>query len=238
MKKFLIIRTGGTFSEYAEENGDFEHWTAQGMGLANDQWQCVNVQAGETLPDPAGFAGAVITGSHDMVTDDLPWINDTKAWVVKAVQGGLPVLGICFGHQLMADALGGRADYHPDGREIGTAKITLTAEGGDDPLLGSLGPSFTGHVTHSQTVLELPPDATLVATGTHDPHQCFRVGRGAWGVQFHPEFDAEAVRYYIGVLSDKLAEEGQDVEAVRATVTDTPESAGVLKRFVAYCRGR
>ena len=215
MKKFLIVRTGGTFGEFAEKHKDFEHWTAEGMGLGADQWQCVNVQAGEALPDPAEFAGAAITGSHDMVTDDAQWIRDTQDWVRGAVDADLPLLGICFGHQLMADALGGRAGYHPDGVEIGTADITLTDEGAADVLLGGLPAVFKGHVTHSQTALELPPGAVLLATGIHDPHQCFRVGEYAWGVQFHPEFDVEAIRYYIDRREAALAEQGLDVASVR-----------------------
>jgi len=238
MNKFLIVRTGGTFPDYAEKRKDFEHWTAEGMGLADNQWQCVNVQAGEPLPDPAGFAGAAVTGSHDMVTDDARWIHDAKAWICRAVDAGLPLLGICFGHQLMADALGGKAGDHPDGVEIGTADITLTAEAGADPLLGGLPPVFKGHVTHFQTAHQLPPGAVLLATGTHDPHQSFRVGGHAWGVQFHPEFDAPAIRHYIDMREAELSELGRDVAGIRATVCDTPESASLLEKFAEYCRKR
>ena len=238
MEQILIVRTGGTFPEYAEKHKDFEHWTVQGMGLADGDWQCVNVRAGEILPDPERFAGAVITGSHDMVTDDTAWIRHAGDWVVRAVDANLPLLGICFGHQLMANALGGRADFHPDGVEIGTADIVLTDEGRRDALLGGLPPVFKGHVTHAQSALEIPPGAVLTATGSYDPHQGFRVGEHAWGVQFHPEFGADAIRYYIDQRESSLREEGRDVAAIRATVCDTPESASLLRRFTAYCRDR
>ncbi|MBG0791285.1 MAG: glutamine amidotransferase [Desulfovibrionaceae bacterium] len=238
MKKILIVRTGGTFPEYREKHKDFEHWTAEGMGLSDAMWHCVNVQAGETLPEPEEFAGAAVTGSHDMVTDDADWIRHAGDWVARAVDAGLPLLGICFGHQLMADALGGRAGYHPDGVEMGTADVVLTEEGRKDVLLSGLPPVFKGHVTHSQTALELPPGAVLLATGSHDPHQCFRVGRHAWGVQFHPEFDAAAIRYYLDRREDILREAGRDVAAIRAAVCDTPESASLLERFAVYCRDR
>lgn len=238
MEQFLIVRTGGTFPEYAEKHKDFEHWTARGMGLVHGRWRCVDVQAGERLPDPGGWAGAVITGSHDMVTDGADWIGHVREWVVRAVDAGLPLLGICFGHQLMAAALGGEAGYHPDGPEVGTADVALTDEGARDALLAGMPRVFKGHVTHSQTALELPPGATLLATGTHDPHQCFRVGDHAWGVQFHPEFDAEAIRYYVHRQADKLKAAGRDADAALATVADTPESAALLGRFADYCRNR
>ncbi|WP_319582313.1 glutamine amidotransferase [uncultured Pseudodesulfovibrio sp.] len=238
MHKFLIVKVGGTFADYAAERGDFEDWTVRGMSLAESEWETVNPQNGANLPDPAGFAGAVITGSHDMVTDGTPWITDTAAWVRRAVDAGLPLLGICFGHQLMADALGGKADYHPDGVEIGTANITRTRASEEDPLFRDLPEVFPGHVTHSQTALKLPQGATLLATGSHDPHQSFRVGESAWGVQFHPEFDAPAIHEYISRREADLAASGRDVAAIRATVRDTPQSASLLKLFANYCRTR
>jgi GMP synthase (glutamine-hydrolysing) len=236
MQKILIVKTGGTFADYAAERGDFEDWTAQGMALADGSWTSVDVRGGESLPEPADYAGGVITGSHDMVTDPLPWIADTAAWIRRAVAAGLPLLGICFGHQLMADALGGRADYHPGGLEIGTADITRSGASDGDPLFCGLPEVFPGHVTHAQTALKLPEGATLLATGSHDPHQAFRMGESAWGVQFHPEFDAPAIREYIRRRGADLGEQGCDVAAIRATVRDTPESASLLRRFADYCR--
>jgi GMP synthase (glutamine-hydrolysing) len=238
MQKFLIVKTGGTFADYAARRGDFEDWTARGMSLADGSWESVDIQAGAPLPDPAGYAGAVITGSHGMVTDALPWIADAAAWIRKAVEAGLPLFGICFGHQLMADALGGRADYHPDGVEIGTADITRTRASDDDPLFRGLPEVFPGHVTHSQTALKLPEGAVLLATGSHDPHQAFRVGDSAWGVQFHPEFDAPAIREYIRRRKAELEASGRDVAAIRDTVRDTEQSASLLRLFADYCLAR
>ena len=235
MQRFLIIKTGGTFPEYAGERKDFEQWTARAMGLTPDGWDCVDVRAGETLPEPDGYAGSVITGSHDMVTDDLPWITATGAWICRAVEAAHPLLGICFGHQLMAQALGGEAGYHPDGPEIGTVPVTLTDQAGDDPLLAGLPKTFPAHVTHSQCALSLPPQAVLLARSAHEPHQAFRVGDNAWGVQFHPEFDADATRHYVRMQADKLLDLGLIPAAVEAAVTDTPESTGLLKKFADLC---
>ncbi|BCS88619.1 glutamine amidotransferase [Pseudodesulfovibrio sediminis] len=238
MKKFLIIKTGGALEPVPGKEGDFEHWTAEGMGLELDDCLCVDVQKDEPLPSPDDILGAVITGSHEMVTDDTPWIHTTAAWVRETLTAGTPMLGICFGHQLMADALGGKAGYHPKGLEIGTVPVTLTEDGAADPLLGGLAPGFSAHVTHSQTALKLPHEAVLLATSAHDAHQSFRVGPHAWGVQFHPEFDAAALLDEVDQLSETITEKGGDAAAVRASIYETPESTSLLVKFVEYCRNR
>jgi len=235
IKPFLIIKTGGTYADYAAEHDDFEHWTARNMGLAPGQWTCVDVRTGASLPEPGRFAGTAVTGSHDMVTDDLPWIEPTARWIARAVAADHRVFGICFGHQLMAHALGGQAGYHPDGPEIGTVPVTPTPAAADDPLFSALPNPFPAHVTHSQTALRLPPGAALLAGSAHDPHQAFRLGRCAWGVQFHPEFGEDITRVYVRAQADELRAMGQDPAEVEAGVRPTPEAAALLTAFARFC---
>ncbi|QGY39861.1 glutamine amidotransferase [Pseudodesulfovibrio cashew] len=238
MKPFLIIRTGGTFPDVASKLGDFENWVARAMGLEHGQWITVNVQGGEALPSPGEFAGCAVTGSHDMVTDEaLPWIETTAAWLRDAVRDGLPVFGICFGHQLLARALGGEAGFHPSGPEIGTMDIRCSPEATDDPLFTDLPGTFPGHTTHYQCALRLPPGSTLLAASDHEPHQAFRTGKHAWGVQFHPEFGAEAMRTYITRQADAIEERGGQTTTLLSEVKETPESTSLMRRFVQYCLG-
>ncbi|MUM76727.1 glutamine amidotransferase [Pseudodesulfovibrio sp. F-1] len=236
-RSVLILKTGSTFDDLAAARGDFEHWTAQAMGLTSGQWLCADVRNGMSPPDPTAVAGCVITGSHDMVTDDADWMLAAGSWLSRAMEAGLPLLGICFGHQLMAHALGGRAAYHPGGPEIGTVDVTLTAQAADDPLFSALPSVFAAHVTHSQTAIALPSGSVVLAASGHDPHQAFRLGPNAWGVQFHPEFDAEATRHYVTAQAAKLAAHGADHDTVLASVRETPESTGLLRRFAEYCLG-
>lgn len=230
MKPILIIKTGGTFPEDVAHCGDFEDWTRQAMNLPAEAVQTVAVCHGELLPELATVAGAVITGSHAMVTEQTPWMQATAAWLRQAVNAGLPVLGICFGHQLLAAALGGEAGWNPLGREIGTAQIGLTEAGRNDPLFGQLPPTFPAQVTHRQSALRLPPGARLLAASPGDPHQAFAIG-SAWGVQFHPEFAAGAIRRYIELLAEELRAEGSEPAALLARVTETPEATSLLARF-------
>ena len=77
-----------------------------------------------------------------------------------------------------------------------------------------------------------------LAANPWDQNQAFRLGDRAWGVQFHPEFDADIMREYIGHYSETLSSEGQDPLALRATARDDPSGPAILRRFVELCRPR
>jgi len=148
-----------------------------------------------------------------------------------AVQQRIPTLGICFGHQLLAHALGGEVDYNPHGREYGTLEVTFTPVAESDPLLSSLPESACLHVSHAQSVLKLPDGAVRLAFSQKDSNQAFCVNSCAWGVQFHPEFDADITRTYIDHSRDELLREGQDFQQLLATCRDNDFGSQILKRF-------
>jgi GMP synthase (glutamine-hydrolysing) len=229
MKILVIIKTGSTFPVLREQFGDFEDWIARECsdGLAI---KTVNAEAGEVLPDLGGVSGIAVTGSPAMVTDKTQWMQTLSTWLVQAVQASVPTLGICFGHQLLAQALGGRVDYHPQGREIGTVTVNLTDAGQQDPLLGTLPAVFSAHVTHAQSVIRLPAEAIHLAGNGFEPHHAFRVGDCAWGVQFHPEFSAAIMRGYITVQAEALQTAGRDVGTLQASVIESVAN-GLLRAF-------
>jgi GMP synthase (glutamine-hydrolysing) len=233
--KILIIKTGDTFADLMGSYGDFEDWIRQGLGMDKEQVRVVNAQAFEVLPEPGTFDGAVIAGSHAMVTQNLDWSLAVEKWLSQVVMAGVPVLGICYGHQLLAKAMGGRVDFHPGGLEIGTTPVTLTPEALSDPLLQGLPPVFNAHTCHSQTVLTLPSGAVLLAENTHEPHHAFRLGNAAWGVQFHPEYTPAIMRGYIRSMSPVIQALGKDPARVQKQVIDTPEAGHLLVRFAGLC---
>jgi len=231
MKPLLIMKTGSTLASLRARGEDFHDWIIRELQVDPDQVHITAVDEGETLPATADVSGVVITGSPAMVTDGAPWNDVAAEWLREAIAADLPVLGICYGHQLLAYACGGKVDYHPAGREIGTVDVSLMQASDTDPLLADLPAEFPAHATHSQSVLVLPANAVHLARSEHDDHHAFRVGAAAWGLQFHPEFDAGIMKTYIEERASELREEGWDVDRLLAQVSDTPEATGLLSRF-------
>lgn len=191
----------------------------------------VDARAAERLPDWAGSAGVIVTGSASSVTERAPWILRTEQYLAKAVEREHPVLGICFGHQLLGQALGGLVERNPRGREMGTVELTHVA---DDPLLVPGRAPALAHTTHVDSVTVLPQGARVLATSALEPHAAVRFGERAWGVQFHPEFDEQVMTEYLETRSPLLLEEGRDPRALLAAVRAAPTGASVLPLFVAH----
>jgi GMP synthase (glutamine-hydrolysing) len=233
MKPLLIVRTGRAPDVISARHGDFPRWFRLGLRLPEPSVRIVDVEQGDRLPDPDECAGAVITGSASMVTERLPWSERTAGWIRDAMDVELPLLGVCYGHQLMSHALGGRVDYLPGGREMGTVSLATAAEhAAGDTIAASLPSRFDAHATHEQSVMELPPNAVALASSERDPHHLVRYGKRAVSTQFHPEFSAEVMRAYIRRKHDVLLEEGQAPDALLAAVVATPVATRLLRHFV------
>lgn len=230
-KKTIIIKTGETFSSIIPRLGDFEDWIARGLDLPPQDVQVVNVEAQQPLPPLDRVKGVVIAGSHAMVTQDLDWSLELEAWIPQLIQKNIPLLGICYGHQLIARAMGGIVDYHPRGIEIGTTEIDCDDPGKDDLLFGNLPGTFKVHAFHSQTVIRLPESAVVIAKNKFEPHHAFRIGQWAWGVQFHPEADISILRAYIENLTQAVIDSGQDPSLLLNQAKETPVASKLLSRF-------
>src|SRR5690606_41466359 len=111
----------------------------------------------------------IISGSAAMVTQRLDWSERTAAWMRDAAHDGFPLLGICYGHQLLAHALGGQAGENPEGRCMGTIEVGLHAASAQAPLFAGLPPQFAAHATHMQVARRLPEEAVALAQASPDP---------------------------------------------------------------------
>ena len=191
---------------------------------------------GAPLPTSFDYAGIVVTGSGSMVTDREPWSEASAEYLREAVTRELPVLGVCYGHQLLAHAFGGLVGYNPVGRNIGTTPLQLTEAAASDPLFQRFDSPVDVQVSHSQRVLQLPAEAVLLGSCERDAFHAFRIGERAWGVQFHPEFSAETTRDYIRIRQETILAEGLDAEALLAGVRETPDAEQVLRNFHVILR--
>lgn len=231
MGTIAIIEAGRTFPGLAIRLGDFSDWMALGLGADRKRLQVIPAFCDVQLPAPHTLQGVVISGAHAMVTEGSPWMLHLMKWLAELVAASVPVLGICFGHQILAQALGGVVDYHPRGREVGTVEVHLKADVGADALFSGMPDTFTAQVFHAQSVRQLPPGATVLAGNDFEPHQAVAYAERAWGVQFHPEFDARIMRAYIAEESGHLLDEGFDLSQLLGRVQDTPVSASLLGSF-------
>jgi len=233
MSRLLIVKTGDSFPDVARDHGDFENLFEQILATspAAPSIGVLDAPRAAALPDLDDVDSLVITGSHAMVSHAERWSEALKPWLVEARARGIPMLGVCYGHQLMAAAFGGVSDFHPAGRESGTREVMLTEAGHQDPLLGGLPGRFRAHLSHAQTVITPPPEARVLATNAHDPYQALRHGPRQWSVQFHPEFTSAVMRAYLVYQGAALQGQGEDPDHLIAEVDDTPEATGLLTRF-------
>ncbi len=184
-----------------------------------------DAQAGELPEDPAALDGYVLTGSATSVYDDEPWIAPAEDLLRDVVARGIPVAGICFGHQLLAQALGGRVEKADVGWGAGVHTYAVTT-----PLPGAASSEMRLQAMHQDQVVALPEGARVWARSEHCPIAGFTVGDRVWTVQAHPEFTAPFSRALVerrrAVVGDELA------DAAVATV-DGPTDHELVASWIA-----
>lgn len=232
----LIVKTGSPPAAVRAARGGFEDWFRVGLGLDAAQAPVVAPHDGELLPAPGSVPAVLVTGSPAYVTDRTPWILTCAAWLREVVAAGRPVLGVCFGHQLLADALGGTVGPNVGGRAFGSVRVELLPAGRGDPLFRGVAPVMDTHAAHLQSVLRLPGGARRLASTAGDPNQAIAFGERAWGVQFHPEFDADIVRRYAQEQSESLRGDGLDPVAIAAAARDSAVGSRILRNFLELAR--
>jgi len=231
MKPIAIIKTGSVAKAIADQHGDFEDWILSGLGLNAEDVEIFDIQKGTPLPEPEAFSGLIITGSSALVTNREKWSEACALWLRKTIPKGQPILGICYGHQLIAHALGGQVDHNPKGREIGTIEVQFNEKARSDALFGGLSNNLVVHATHVQSVLTPPDSSVVLGRNNLDAFQAFFLPPACWAVQFHPEFNDSIMRAFLTSRADQLQAEGLDPEKLLSHVQSSNDGTAILKRF-------
>ncbi|MGH9116846.1 MAG: type 1 glutamine amidotransferase [Acidimicrobiales bacterium] len=198
-------------------------------------WRQVDVHAGEPLPASVRWRAVVPLGGEMGAYDEdrFGFLVDEKRFLGRAVEAGTPVLGICLGSQLLADALGGRAHRGRE-PEVGFRTLELTSAGAADAVLGAAearGPHFLWH----HDTFDLPRGAMLLAASDRYPH-AYRMG-SALALQFHPEAGADIILDWADRAGpDGLAADGLDPDQFRKDVEASAPAARTagLELFTAW----
>jgi GMP synthase (glutamine-hydrolysing) len=194
----------------------------------------LHVVAGPEVPDNlAGFAGLVVLGGSMGATDDarFPWLARVRALLRQAVTDEIPALGICLGGQLLAVAHGGRVEPDPEAQEFGALLIAKRSAAANDPLFRPMPITPDVIQWHFDAITALPPGAVHLASSPTCENQAFRLGRFAWGLQFHIETTPALVRSW--AVEDTDALNGYDLDTmVRRSDGAHADVAEVWQPFV------
>ncbi len=168
--------------------------------------------AGDDVPELAAYDAFLVLGGPMGAEDDEKhaWLGPVKDRVREAVATGLPTLGICLGHQLIAVALGGAVGRNPRGQQVGLLAVGWTPEATGDELVGALVSPRRGVQWNDDVVTRLPDGATLLAATAAGEVQAARFAPAVWGVQLHPEVDVEVLRPW--AESDRGSHEARGID--------------------------
>lgn len=232
MTHVTLLKTGETFEELKQTEGCYETWFDNVVGKHASSWTIVDVFHGDSLPSVDQIDVLLISGSPISVYEYRPWSVKAGLWSVDVIQAGRPVLGVCYGHQLIAESLGGRVKPALKGREMGA---TLVEHSKSDPLFNHLESPFKVWQTHIDEVAILPRSKadlaiTPIAFNDHCQYQALAIGQRCRTIQWHPEMNQAIMSFYVNArqkVIDQAWGEGA-AEALNQSLPTHVESGSIL----------
>jgi GMP synthase (glutamine-hydrolysing) len=227
--RILVLITGDPVPSALDRFGAFDHmFKRTANGGVGGEWTTLDLRDDPELPAPGEYHGVIVSGSAARIANDAAWIRRGIDYLRELHRTDVPTLGVCFGHQMLGEALGGRVSANPRGRELGTVKLLLH---GDTPLLDGIR-EVPVNTSHLDSVVVLPAGAKVYAQTELEENALIHFGARTWGVQFHPEFDREIVHCYVRERSDALVAEGLDPNQIWSDAAETPLAARVIPNFI------
>ena len=233
MMRIAILETGAPPPALAERYGDYPAMFRALLGDGYD-FEVFRSQADE-WPDPAAFDAAIITGSAAGVYEDHPWIADLLDWIREA-KGRTGLIGVCFGHQAMAQALGGRVEKSDRGWGVGLHHYRVTSE---EPWMTPAAPTVAIPASHQDQVVEKPAGARVILASDFTPIAGLAWDDDAVSLQGHPEFTPAYAADLTGGRRERIGPDVTDRALESLSGPDDRDRVGQwLRRFIESRQGR
>ncbi|MFN8719829.1 MAG: type 1 glutamine amidotransferase [Rhodospirillales bacterium] len=227
-KRLLYLGNGRKFQSVAKLDERFEGW-----GLTVDRYWAFNGEFPDSLD---GYDGIFVSGSPHGAYEDVPFIVREHGLIQDAAARDIPMLGICFGSQILASALCGRDQvFRRPFCEIGYTALPVAAAAKDDAVCRDLGDSVHMFVWHNDEVRADHPDMTILASSDQCPNQIWRYrDKPFWGIQGHPEITRDQAPVWFEENRDRMTKDGADVDQLKRSADEAAEAKTMLTRFVEH----
>jgi len=213
---------------------DDREWFRDALGLPVDSDRLKTIYAlEENLPETVAEAGIIIGGSIYSVYEDLPWIRKLEEFIRIMHQARRPLLGVCFGHQLIAKIFGGEVKRNPRGIEFGNVSVDLAQEGAIDSLFEGISSQFLAPESHQDIISKLPKMEKTVILARNDmsAYQALAYGKTTRSVQFHPEITPKILEKIGEALVQSSYLKREQYLKEFDNLQDTPMARQVLRNF-------
>ena len=228
--KLLIISAGPVLAQIKNKYGHATDWISNLVNSTNIEIDICNIYDNEDF-DQSSYDGWIITGSASSVLDNLNWIKKLKDKIIEADNNSIPVWGICFGHQIISEALGGNVMHNDKGWELGSYKIEINKTGILSKLFDGIDKNDYFYFSHQDIVSRLPKNAIKLAENNMGI-QSFSINNTIFGVQFHPEFNLKIMDQYVKIRYEK------GIISNYNPVLESKSSFKIISNFIEIIKGR